>query len=196
MGVSEESQMVIRHWNIRAHYDGKVIVPDEPIELPPGTSVSVTVEVVRGAAIEPDVSTQSSPAHTATENVALMSEGNVFPAEHVIRVKRGGETFVLPMPPDRACITVAELIDLGWLAPLDDGVTLLDARPVGPADQVHAGQTLEQVPTSGRLGSGAEPDRGIVENRKERLARAIGVLDAPPPPPESLRRDALYGDGS
>jgi hypothetical protein len=29
---------------IKAHFDGKVLIPDEPIELPSGVSLDVTVE--------------------------------------------------------------------------------------------------------------------------------------------------------
>lgn len=28
---------------IRAHFDGKVIVPDEPVNLPPGVTVEITI---------------------------------------------------------------------------------------------------------------------------------------------------------
>jgi hypothetical protein len=37
---------------LRAHFDGKVLVPDEPVELPRGRSLKVHVEVVESAADE------------------------------------------------------------------------------------------------------------------------------------------------
>jgi predicted DNA-binding antitoxin AbrB/MazE fold protein len=33
---------------IKAHYDGKVFVPDEPVDLPTGESVTVTVQAGGG----------------------------------------------------------------------------------------------------------------------------------------------------
>lgn len=41
--VAEAKRMVVR---IRVHYDGKTIVPDEPVDLPVGEALEVEVRVV------------------------------------------------------------------------------------------------------------------------------------------------------
>jgi hypothetical protein len=51
--------MVVR---IKAHFDGKTIVPDEPVSLPPGTSVVV----------EAGVPTRRTPAPTVEERLAIL----------------------------------------------------------------------------------------------------------------------------
>jgi hypothetical protein len=38
---------------IRAHFDGKVIVPDEPVDLQPGQQVVLDVEAVRVDQVDP-----------------------------------------------------------------------------------------------------------------------------------------------
>ena len=40
--------------NIRAHFDGRAIIPDEPVSIPPNTPLNVLVDT------DTDVSTQSS----------------------------------------------------------------------------------------------------------------------------------------
>ncbi len=181
--------MVIRHWHFRAHYDGKVIIPDERVELPPGTWVTVTVDAVQASATSPVTPSPALVPADRTEECAAWKADD-------IRIYRRGERFVLTLPPDKARISVAELVDLGWLAPLVDMVTLLNGKPVAPEDVAEQGQVLEQWPVQGRLGAEPKSAPAEIQDRQRRLARAIGVLDAPPPPPEALRRDALYGAGS
>lgn len=36
---------------IKAHYDGKVIVPDEPVKLPKGQDLLLHIDVVNGATV-------------------------------------------------------------------------------------------------------------------------------------------------
>jgi hypothetical protein len=55
---------------IRAHYDGKVIVPDEPIDLPVGQKLQVLVTVESAA--EPPPAGPSPPAEPAAEKFAWL----------------------------------------------------------------------------------------------------------------------------
>jgi hypothetical protein len=58
-----------------AHYDGRVIIPDEPIDLPPNQALVVQIET-RGAADQPPVreSALAWLAANASENADIPSD--------------------------------------------------------------------------------------------------------------------------
>ncbi|MBL8222496.1 MAG: hypothetical protein JNL62_24875 [Bryobacterales bacterium] len=53
---------------VNAHFDGKVIVPDEPLDLPPNQALVVRIEPVQE---EPEVSALAWIAANAVENDPL-----------------------------------------------------------------------------------------------------------------------------
>jgi hypothetical protein len=50
---------------VSAHFDGKVIVPDEPVELPVGTPLRIQVEVQNVAPPADKIATQPADAASA-----------------------------------------------------------------------------------------------------------------------------------
>jgi len=59
---------------IHAHYDGKVIVPDEPLDLPPNQALVVRIESVAGGDAPGDESALTWLAENACESPSLPSD--------------------------------------------------------------------------------------------------------------------------
>jgi hypothetical protein len=56
---------------VSAHFDGKVIVPDEPLDLPPYQALIVQIERVGGEAAPPEESALTWLAANAVDSEAL-----------------------------------------------------------------------------------------------------------------------------
>jgi hypothetical protein len=56
---------------INAHFDGKVIIPDEPLELPPNQALIVRIEPVNGSRQASEESVLSWLAANAIDSDAL-----------------------------------------------------------------------------------------------------------------------------
>ena len=56
---------------VSAHFDGKVIVPDEPLDLPPNQALIVQIERVGGEAVPSDESALTWLAANAVDSEAL-----------------------------------------------------------------------------------------------------------------------------
>ncbi|MDR3701331.1 MAG: hypothetical protein P4L56_16915 [Candidatus Sulfopaludibacter sp.] len=56
---------------VNAHFDGKVIVPDEPVDLPPNEALIVQIERVGGAAAPSEESVLTWLAANAVDSEAL-----------------------------------------------------------------------------------------------------------------------------
>ena len=56
---------------VNAHFDGKVIIPDEPLDLPPNQRLIVRIEAVGGKREATEQSVLSWLAATAVESDAL-----------------------------------------------------------------------------------------------------------------------------
>ncbi len=56
---------------IHAHYDGKVIVPDEPLDLPPNQALVVRIESVAASDVLPEESALTWLAENACDNPDL-----------------------------------------------------------------------------------------------------------------------------
>ncbi len=59
---------------VSAHFDGKVIVPDEPLDLPPNQALIVQIERVGDDAIPPDQSALGWIAANAVDSEVLPSD--------------------------------------------------------------------------------------------------------------------------
>jgi hypothetical protein len=70
------------HTTLNAHYDGKVIVPDEPLDLPPNQKLRILVEPIDAA---------SEPAPTRTEFRDLIGIGLPLPENHTPRFTSNDE---------------------------------------------------------------------------------------------------------
>jgi len=179
--------MVKRWMPIRAHFDGKVIVPDEPINLPPGTPITVAVRTIEHDPIDAD---RAAPRGSPVSKTPFPSH----PSQREIRVECGGECFVLALPSGREHYTIREMIEMGWLVPLDRAATLLNGSSVDLTDRVQSGQTVVQLPIGRNLRADAPGDASTPLERRRRLEGAIGLFQAPSLPPEALSRDALYDE--
>lgn len=56
---------------VSAHFDGRVIVPDEPLDLPPNQALIVQIERVGGEAVPSDESALAWLAANAADSEAL-----------------------------------------------------------------------------------------------------------------------------
>jgi hypothetical protein len=59
---------------VSAHFDGKVIVPDEPLELPPNQALIVQIERVGGEAASTEESALTWLAANAVDSEALPAD--------------------------------------------------------------------------------------------------------------------------
>jgi hypothetical protein len=59
---------------VSAHFDGKVIVPDEPLDLPPNRALIVQIERVGGEAAPAEESVLTWLAANAVDSEALPSD--------------------------------------------------------------------------------------------------------------------------
>ncbi len=59
---------------VSAHFDGKVIVPDEPLDLPPNQALIVQIERVGGEVTPSDESALTWLAANAVESEALPTD--------------------------------------------------------------------------------------------------------------------------
>jgi hypothetical protein len=59
---------------VNAHFDGKVIIPDEPLDLPPNQALIVRIEPVGAASETVKESALTWLAVNATENDALTED--------------------------------------------------------------------------------------------------------------------------
>ncbi len=60
--------------NVNAHFDGKVIVPDEPLDLPPNQPLIVNIEMVSGESEPGEEPVLSWLAANAVESDALPTD--------------------------------------------------------------------------------------------------------------------------
>ena len=59
---------------VNAHFDGKVIVPDEPLDLPPNQALIVQIERVGDEAVASDESALTWLTANAVDNDALPTD--------------------------------------------------------------------------------------------------------------------------
>lgn len=59
---------------VSAHFDGKVIVPDEPLDLPPNQALIVQIERVGGEVVTSDESALTWLADNAVDSEALPTD--------------------------------------------------------------------------------------------------------------------------
>ena len=59
---------------VSAHFDGKVIVPDEPLDLPPNQALIVQIERVGGELVTSDESALTWLADNAVDSEALPTD--------------------------------------------------------------------------------------------------------------------------
>ena len=59
---------------VNAHFDGKVIVPDEPLDLPPNQALIVRIEPVGSAPAQSEESALTWLAANATDSEALPTD--------------------------------------------------------------------------------------------------------------------------
>jgi len=56
---------------VSAHFDGKVIVPDEPLDLPPNQALILQIQAVGGKDVSPEESSLAWVADHAVDSDAL-----------------------------------------------------------------------------------------------------------------------------
>jgi hypothetical protein len=59
---------------VNAHFDGKVIIPDEPLDLPPNQALIVRIEPVRGPGEPVEASALAWLASNAVESDSLPAD--------------------------------------------------------------------------------------------------------------------------
>jgi hypothetical protein len=59
---------------VSAHFDGKVIVPDEPLNLPPNQTLILQIQTVSGKASQAEESVLNWLAANAVDNDALPAD--------------------------------------------------------------------------------------------------------------------------
>jgi hypothetical protein len=73
---------------IKAHFDGKTIVPDEPVDLPVGTPVTVEFPDPGGVALAPTVEERLEAIQRIAERA---TRGTPIPAEALRRENMYGD---------------------------------------------------------------------------------------------------------
>lgn len=78
--------------HLKAHYDGRVLVPEQPVDLPVGRQLEVQVSEVRGAARRPKrlLEDLAELADTLPQNPDAPADGAVEHDHYLYGVPRRG----------------------------------------------------------------------------------------------------------